>query len=120
MAKILIVDDNESFAKSLKRLIKNIYGYESDIKTNPVEALEDFKSNSYRLIFSDTEMPQMLGYDFAVKVREYGKEVQIIGMSGKDEYKEIWEKIGCKFVYKPCIAREIDEGELSDIIKNIE
>jgi CheY-like chemotaxis protein len=72
MSRILIVDDEESILKALRRLLRAapcVYGNQSfnlDVHTfsSPVTALEHARHESYDLFISDFRMPVMDGIEF--------------------------------------------------------
>lgn len=67
--KALVVDDvsmNRSFVKSYLAT----QGFEVDTAGDGLEALEKTNSDSYDLIFSDIEMPNMNGLEFLKSVKE--------------------------------------------------
>lgn len=63
--KVLIVDDNPTFAKALTMLIKSVLGDKLkllDVAENGKEAVEKaLKAESYNVIFMDVNMPEMDG-----------------------------------------------------------
>lgn len=63
--KVLIVDDNPTFAKALSMLIKSVLGDKLkllDVAENGKEAVEKaLKADSYNVIFMDVNMPEMDG-----------------------------------------------------------
>ncbi|MFD0964872.1 response regulator [Pseudofulvibacter geojedonensis] len=61
--KILLVDDHQVFSTSLK-LVLEANSYEVDIATHVNLAISFLKANSYDLLISDIEMPEINGVDF--------------------------------------------------------
>lgn len=61
--QILCVDDEQSVLNSLKRVFRG-QPYELTMTTNPQEALEIFRGQSFDLVISDMRMPGMSGAEF--------------------------------------------------------
>ena len=78
MSRILIVDDEESILKSLRRLLsltpctagEVTYKLTVDICSSPKEALEKARHTAYDLVLSDFRMPAMNGVQFLKALRE--------------------------------------------------
>ncbi len=75
---ILIVDDNADSVFTFQIALE-MEGYSIISSTKPMEILEHFKRNSdkFSLILIDLRMPEMSGIEFASKVREINKEIEI-------------------------------------------
>lgn len=87
MSKILICDDEEKILNVLKEYC--IYnGYEVDMATNGLEALDKVEKNNYDCIIIDIMMPEMDGFE-AIKVIRKFKNIPIIIMSAKTEEYDI-------------------------------
>lgn len=77
MYRILLVDDEESILKALRRLLAMTpvscggitYKLQVDSFTSPVEALERCRETAYAAILSDFRMPHMNGVAFLREVR---------------------------------------------------
>ncbi|RJQ52023.1 MAG: sigma-54-dependent Fis family transcriptional regulator [Nitrospiraceae bacterium] len=74
--KILVVDDDSSFCKLLERVLSADYAVSSC--TNPLEALEIFKANSFDLVIIDLYMPEMNGMQLMEAITDISKTVDII------------------------------------------
>ncbi|MBN2710838.1 MAG: hybrid sensor histidine kinase/response regulator, partial [Planctomycetes bacterium] len=80
---ILIVDDDEQFASSIRRTLR-LAGYEPDTAASAQEGLEKIKANQYSLIISDIQMPGMDGLEFLKRIKESKPEQDVIIVSGHD------------------------------------
>jgi two-component system, cell cycle response regulator CpdR len=82
---ILILDDEYDIVNILKKSL-SIAGFSVFGFTDPVLALEHFKSNSdmYEIVLTDVRMPQMNGIEFATHIRRISPIVKILMMSAFD------------------------------------
>ena len=107
---ILFVDDDESIARMMARMLKKI-GYQVEVRTNPVEALALFKekSDQFDIVITDMTMPQMTGDNLAEKMREIRHDIPIIICTGYssliDEDKS--KKMNMFFIMKPITIVDI-------------
>lgn len=82
---ILLVDDDSDIVNLFKDLLENknceVIGF-----TNPLEALEHYKTNCnrYGLVISDIRMPVITGFDLLKNVRKIDVNIPIILMSAYD------------------------------------
>lgn len=91
---ILIVDDNPSFVKSFKMLLRSVLGPKIailEVAFNGVEALEKVKQmNSFDYIFMDVNMPELNGIETSKLIdMEYYRRTKIIAVSFNDDFKTI-------------------------------
>ena len=66
--KILVAEDNEINAMVMKQQL-NLLGYESKIVNNGLMALKELKLSVYDLIFMDTQMPVLDGFQATRRIR---------------------------------------------------
>ena len=66
--KILVVEDTQVFAKTLKNILEK-EGYQVILAKNGIEGINLLKNNLFNLIISDIEMPEMDGLTFIKNVR---------------------------------------------------
>ncbi|MDE6189740.1 MAG: response regulator transcription factor [Clostridia bacterium] len=103
MVKILVAEDDKSLnALVCSYLSDNNYEYKACYDGK--EALEALENSAFDLIISDIMMPNMDGFAFASKVREYDKNIPILFMTALDDKpsKQLGYKIGIDdYVVKP-------------------
>lgn len=79
LPSVMVVDDEEELAHLFMELLKGS-GYNTVAFTDPLLALEHFRSNpeQYSLILSDLIMPGMNGIELAKRIRDYNSRVKIL------------------------------------------
>ena len=102
---ILIVDDEMDIVVIFRQVLSK-YGYTVFGFTDPVLALEHFKSNAknYALVISDVRMPHMNGFEFAASVRAIKPDAKIVLMSAFEVTDLEFSKLEIKtsdFLRKP-------------------
>ena len=111
--KILIVDDEYAFCRSLKIFLDKI-GFEPLIATNGEHALDIVKEEKPAIMTLDIRMPGLNGYDILQKVKRLDPELFIIVITAIDvpNMEEMLEHSGAHaLLHKP-----IDFQKLSDTI----
>ncbi len=79
--KILVLDDEENYAKMLHSLLEQHY-FLVDSATKPEAALRGLEEQGYELVISDYKMPVMDGSDFLEKARIINPSLPVILVSG--------------------------------------
>lgn len=118
MYRILVVDDEKEIIKVLEEFLSKI-GYEVIIALGGKKAIEIIDSNvPLHGMVVDLKMPEIDGYEVLKKLKETGREIPVIILSGMMEEEKNFtdlRKLGYKdedILYKP-----IDPYQLSDMIK---
>ena len=107
---ILLVDDEPDIVNLFKDLLEN-RNYEVTGFTNPLEALEHYKTNwnRYGLVISDIRMPGMTGFDLLKNIKKIDATISFFLMSAYDtiEFSEL-ECIKIDgFIQKPIRIKEL-------------
>lgn len=103
MAKILIVDDEQSIRYVLREILED-EKYEVADAANGQEALEILKKESFDVVLSDIKMPKMDGIELLGKVMEQGIDTQFIMVSAHgtiDTALDATRKGAFDFIEKP-------------------
>ncbi|WP_028846945.1 MULTISPECIES: response regulator transcription factor [Thermocrispum] len=108
MTRVLIVEDEESFADPLAFLLRK-EGFTTAIATDGQQALEEFDRNGADIVLLDLMLPGMSGTDVCKKLRQR-TSVPVIMVTARDS--EIDKVVGLElgaddYVTKPYSAREL-------------
>lgn len=116
--KVLVAEDNK-LNQLLARKILEKEGFEVEIASNGLEAVQAFQKNNYAFILMDIQMPEMDGYETTRTIRaieeERGGHIPIIALtaSALDVARELCLKAGMdEYVSKP-----VDKEKLFTAIK---
>ena len=83
MAKILIIEDEESIRNVLSNIIKDEdKTYEVDLAENGLEGFEKITINTYDLVLCDIKMPKMDGIELLEKALDTQPDLTIVMISG--------------------------------------
>jgi PAS domain S-box-containing protein len=109
--KILFVDDEKVLADLGWQMLGEL-GYQVEIRTSPIEALEAFRANpqKFDLVVTDMTMPQMTGLNLARKIMKTRPGMPIILCTGFSEQasEQAASAIGIRaFLLKPLVMRDI-------------
>ena len=109
--RILIVDDDPLMVHLLQRTISRL-GHQVTAATNGCEALRLMRHDTYRMVVSDWEMPEMDGLELCreIRRRDIGGYVYFILLTVRSGTKSIVDglKAGAdEFVTKPCDLEEL-------------
>ena len=108
MARILLIEDEESFGEALEYQLQR-EGYEVSRETDGLSGLQRFRSGGADLVLLDLMLPGMPGEEICKEIRRASK-VPIIMLTAKDA--ELDKVLGLEFgaddyVTKPFSAREL-------------
>lgn len=81
MSKILIVDDEISIRRGLKKVL-NAEGYEVEEAQNGNQALKKLKEDKFDLVIIDIFMPEKDGIETILELKKMNEEIKIIAMTG--------------------------------------
>ncbi|MGH4020418.1 MAG: response regulator [Pseudonocardiaceae bacterium] len=108
MTRVLIVEDEESFADPLAFLLRK-EGFTTALATTGQQALEEFDRNGADIVLLDLMLPGMSGTDVCKQLRA-GSAVPVIMVTARDS--EIDKVVGLElgaddYITKPYSAREL-------------
>ncbi len=86
--KVLVVEDNEINQTVILQNL-HLYGIETSLAKNGLEAVELTRVNRYDLIFMDLQMPIMDGFEATQQIRTFNKTIPIVALSAAVMQKDI-------------------------------
>jgi DNA-binding response OmpR family regulator len=108
--KIMIIDDDIDITNLFSTFLE-YNGYIVDAYTNAVEAINNFRQNSYDLIILDLKMPMMDGMTLYHKIKEIDSNVIICFTTADINYIEDLRKgiidIEKIVLYKPVLLKDL-------------
>ncbi|HZS56129.1 MAG TPA: ATP-binding protein [Bryobacteraceae bacterium] len=111
---ILLVEDNTINQKVAQMMIKDM-GYQVEVASNGVEALNRFKTQKYDLVLMDCLMPDMDGFEATRRIRAtgaIGMRTPIIAMTANAFARDRAECIAAgmtDYLSKPVRRQELEE-----------
>jgi len=113
-AKILVVDDEQDFVDTTKRMLEN-EGYSVGCANSGAQGLKCVKD--YNLMLLDLRMPKMSGYEVLKKMKKAGIRVPVIVMTGLEVPETMREEIACTYPGTAVIFKS-ELGRLPSEIKS--
>ncbi|MFA6009309.1 MAG: response regulator [Desulfobacteraceae bacterium] len=112
--RILLVDDEAVLSKMQGKILTGL-GYKVTTQTQPVAALELFRSdpNGYDLVITDMSMPRMSGMEFAEEIHTIRPDMSVIILSGfiPEIDQEKTRAIGIRnFIQKPASVEHMADS----------
>lgn len=86
MFKVLVVEDDKDLNKTVCAYL-NGNGYEAVGCFEANEAYNEMYGNVFDLIISDIMMPKIDGFEFAETVRSLNKDIPILFMTARDDFR---------------------------------
>ena len=117
MLKVFLVEDEYVVREGIKKIDWNAHGYEFCGEASDGEiALPLIRKNSPDIVITDIKMPFMDGLELAGQIRKEFPDIEIIILSGYEEFSYAQEAISLgvsKYLTKPIgahdLLRELDE-----------
>ena len=107
--RVLIVDDDSEFRRSLKRILQKA-GYHVSSASNGSQASEMLNKRVYPLILLDLHMPGKSGLELLSEVKEKSPESKVIMMTvdgSVDNYSEAMSAGAFAVLHKPVKMKKI-------------
>ncbi len=112
--RILLVEDNRVNQKLALRFLEKA-GFDADVASNGMEAVEILGKKDYDLVFMDIQMPEMDGYEVARIIRDPDSQIRnhqvtIIAMTAyarKEDQEKCFRAGMTDYISKPIKPREL-------------
>lgn len=111
MNKILIVDDSKDIRDILSKML-SLMGFEAAVASNGNEALNLFLADSFDLVLTDLEMPDLDGWTLALHIKDKSPNTPVVMMTGSEK-EAVMERLkgSCidSILFKPFMLEDIQE-----------
>jgi two-component system, chemotaxis family, sensor kinase CheA len=119
ISRVLVVDDS-LVAGELQKNILVAAGYESEIASDGVEALECLHRKEWDLVVADVDMPRMSGFELTERIRadEEFRDIPVIIVTSRDtvdDRRRGFEAGADAYVLK----REFDQAQLLETVRRL-
>lgn len=84
MNKILIVDDEKAIRDCLSEML-SFMGFDVAVASSGDKALNLLHTNSFDLVLTDLEMPEMDGWALALHIKEKWSYIPVVLITGAEE-----------------------------------
>lgn len=120
MKKILLIDDEPTILSMMKKMVEKA-GYNADMASNGVEAMELIENNSYDLVITDIIMPEKEGLEIISEIRKHHSSIKVIAISGggrlsPEEYLQSAKYLGALKVLKKPFAQQDFLSAIKELI----
>lgn len=109
--KVLIVEDNHSEANMARKIFDSI-GCEVTIAYDGEDAIKKVSESEFNIVFMDTLMPGMNGFDATANIRQSGNQIPIVMITNQsnDTEKVKGKEVGVNdFIVKPLGPKRISD-----------
>ena len=108
-ARLLVVDD-DPLLRELHATVLRIFGYEVATAADGVDALEQLAEESFDLVLTDRQMPNLDGVSMVLALRSAGSVIPIIMFSGSLSHEPLSAAVDGEFfaaIPKPARTPEV-------------
>lgn len=109
-AKILIADDDPHIQQAIKACLGR-ESYQLTIVSNGLAAIEQLEQESFDLIITDQQMPQMSGIELMATLQKRGNEVPVVMITAYGTINQAVEAMqlgAADFITKPFSASDLE------------
>lgn len=115
MAKILVVDDEESIRITLSEFIRED-GHDVYRAGDVDEAFKQLQDSTFDVVVTDIIMPRITGVDLLKKIREGNQDIQVIMITGEPNVDTAVEAVRAgAFDY---LSKPISKDEIKKVVGN--
>lgn len=118
MAKILIIDDEDQYRSTLKKMLEKAGYNEIEEAANGSAGLKIFQRHHFDLVITDIIMPEKEGIETIVELLRIDPRIKIIAMSGggrigPENYLELARHLGAG----KTLAKPFKQAELLQLVQ---
>ncbi len=117
--RVLVVEDEDAIREVVRLLLERV-GFVVDEATDGLMAMQKLSKNQYEVVITDLNMPKVTGEELLVQVRNSGKTVPVVLMTGgviteisSEDHKKL-EELADGYLRKP-----FGKEELFKVLQNI-
>lgn len=120
MAKILIVDDEDTIRNMIKIVLER-EGYEVLEAVNGEDAIEKAAGEELDLLITDLVMPEKNGIDLILQLKDSQKDLPVLaisgggGVTGRFDYLPVAKLIGASNI----LRKPFEMSELKEVVKTL-
>ena len=116
--RALVVDDAPDVTEMLSFVLRYA-GYDVVSASSAVEALDAARGRSFEVIVSDIGMPEMNGYELAVRLRSFDqyRETPMIAVTGFSMYDDRDKALAAGF--NAFLTKPVNPGDLVSLIERL-
>ncbi len=110
--KVLVADDSGVMRKIILRSLAACGVFDTAEAADGAQGWEVFQEDTFDLVLTDWNMPEMSGLEFLVKIRESGSDVPVIMVTTEGERERVIEAIQAgvtDYLCKPFEQHELQE-----------
>ncbi len=115
-SKVLIVEDNKINQLVTKKILEK-NGFITKVVENGFEAIKQIERKSHDIILMDINMPDIDGFETAIRIRKINSKIPIIALTASD-LNEIKSKISQSGI-DDIIIKPFDEKDLVSLIYSL-
>jgi CheY-like chemotaxis protein len=112
--RLLVVDDEENIRILFREELED-EGYDVELASNGIEALEKFRGSAFDVVILDIKMPGMDGLQALEEIKKFKKDQPVILCSAYGEYRQDFST----WISEAYVVKSADTTELKQAIKNV-
>ena len=114
---ILVVDDEPSYRKAMKRLL-NTDGHNVTLAEDGIDGLRILEKKEFDMVLTDINMPNMNGWEFLEKVDALYPELPVAIITGYLEYMDL-TKFKTDISTRKILRKPIKLEDIRELIKEL-
>ena len=118
--KIMLVEDEANIVLLFKMILESNVRLKVHSFTDPIAALNNFKSGLYDLIMIDIALPKLNGFELYYRIKKLDDKVKVCFLTaGEMYYEEIRKKVAPKLDTNCFIRKPIANQDLIQQVREI-